>query len=186
MIPPLASHTRKGPERRVYKPQFRQKRKRSRSPAGPRRLGTATRISTSLFRRLSAFFESTSRPRLKSGKVCRSDTRPGDVRERAARVEGNDSAPTQNATCFGVCALVRDFSRRAECVQAAISTETEKITQPSGAATPRDSNAHERIAVPQALCVLREYPRPRPKRGKVCRSTPWPRRVSGPRKTVRG
>ena len=37
MIPPLASHTRKGPERRAYKPQFRQKRKRSRSPAGPRR-----------------------------------------------------------------------------------------------------------------------------------------------------
>ena len=76
------------------------------------------------------------RPRPKSGKVCRSDTRPGDVRERAARVEGNDSAPTQNASCFGVCALVREFSRRAEGVQAAISTETEKITQPSGAATP--------------------------------------------------
>ena len=78
------------------------------------------------------------RPRPKSGKVCRSDTRPGDVRERAARVEGNDSAPTQNATCFGVCALVRDFSRRAECVQAAISTETEKIAQPGGAATPAE------------------------------------------------
>ena len=29
------------------------------------------------------------------------------------------------------------------------------ITQPSGAATPRDSDAHERIAVPQALCTLR-------------------------------
>ena len=29
-----------------------------------------------------------------------------------------------------------------QCVQAAISTETEKITQPSGAATPRDSDAH--------------------------------------------
>ena len=38
----------------------------------------------------------------------------------------------------------------------------------------------------QAFCVLREHPRPRPKRGKVCRSTLWPRRVSGPRKTVRG
>ena len=36
------------------------------------------------------------------------------------------------------------------------------ITQPSGAATPRDSDAHERIAVPQALCVLREYTRSRP------------------------
>ena len=32
------------------------------------------------------------------------------------------------------------------------------ITQPSGAATPRDSDAHKRIAVPQALRVLRERP----------------------------
>ena len=32
------------------------------------------------------------------------------------------------------------------------------ITQPSGAATPRNSDTHERIAVPQALCVLRERP----------------------------
>ena len=32
------------------------------------------------------------------------------------------------------------------------------ITQPSGAATPRDSDAHERVAVPQALCVLRGRP----------------------------
>ena len=31
------------------------------------------------------------------------------------------------------------------------------ITQPSGAATPRNSDAHERIAVPKALCVLREH-----------------------------
>ena len=33
-----------------------------------------------------------------------------------------------------------------------------EITQPSGAATPRNSDAHERIAVTQALCVLRERP----------------------------
>ena len=31
------------------------------------------------------------------------------------------------------------------------------ITQPSGAATPRNSDAHERIAVPKALCALREH-----------------------------
>ena len=31
------------------------------------------------------------------------------------------------------------------------------ITQPSGAATPRDSDTHKRIAVPKALCVLREH-----------------------------
>ena len=60
------------------------------------------------------------------------------------------------------------------------------ITQPSGAATPRDSDAHERIAVPQALYVLREHTRPRPKSGKVCRSDTRPRRVSEPRKTLRG
>ena len=71
-------------------------------------------------------------------------------------------------------------------VQAAISTETEKITQPSGAATPRDSDAHKRIAVPQALCVLQECLRPRPKSGKVCRFKPRPRRVSEPRGTIRG
>ena len=43
---------------RAYRPQFRQKRKRLRSPAGPRRLGTATHISASLSRKLSAFFGS--------------------------------------------------------------------------------------------------------------------------------
>ena len=31
------------------------------------------------------------------------------------------------------------------------------ITQPSGAATPRNSDAHKHIAVPQALCTLREH-----------------------------
>ena len=80
--------------------------------------GTATRISASLSRRLSAFFESTSRPRSQSGKVCRSDTRPGDVRERAARVEGNDSAPVRNAPCFAVCAVVCDPVGEGECVPA--------------------------------------------------------------------
>ena len=79
-----------------------------RSPAGPRRLGTATRMGASLFRRLSAFFESTSRPRSQSGKTCRSDTRPGEVRERAARIKGSDSTSIRNAPCFGVWAAVCD------------------------------------------------------------------------------
>ena len=48
------------------------------------------------------------------------------------------------------------------------------ITQPSGAATPRNSDAHKRIAVPQAFCVLREHPRPRPQSGKVCCSDTRP------------
>ena len=79
----------------------------SRSPAGPRRLGTATRISASLFRRLSAFFGST-RPSPKSGKTCRSDTRPGDVGERAERSESSDTTPIRNArvsACEPLCAI---------------------------------------------------------------------------------
>ena len=55
-----ASHTRKGPvcaERRSR--NFGRSKKRSRSPAGPRRLGTATRMSASLSRRLSVSFWST-------------------------------------------------------------------------------------------------------------------------------
>ena len=60
------------------------------------------------------------------------------------------------------------------------------ITQPSGAATPRDSDTHKRIAVPQAFCVLQKRLRPRPKSGKVRRSDTRPRRVSEPRKTLRG
>ena len=44
--------------------------KRPRSPAGPRRLGTATRISASLFRRLSAFFRSVSDQDPKAAKFA--------------------------------------------------------------------------------------------------------------------
>ena len=73
-----------------------------------------------------------------------------------------------------------------QSVQAATSTKAKKTTQPSGAATPRNSDAHKRIAVPKALCVLREYTRPRPKSGKVCRSDTRPRRVSEPCETLRG
>ena len=73
-----------------------------------------------------------------------------------------------------------------QVIQATISSEMKKITQPSGAATPRNSDAHKRIAVPKALCVLREHPRPSPQSGKVCRFKPRPRRVSEPCGTLRG
>ena len=36
------------------------------------------------------------RPRPKSGKTCRSDTRPGDVGERAERSESSDTTPTSH------------------------------------------------------------------------------------------
>ena len=63
-------------------------------------------------------FRECLRPRLKSGKVCRSDTRPGDVRERAARVEGSDSAPHPKRSLFRrVCPCVRSFEQRRVCTR---------------------------------------------------------------------
>ena len=47
-----------------------------------------------------------SRP--KSGKVRRSDTRTGDVRKRAVRVDGSDSGPVRKAhvsPCEPLCAI---------------------------------------------------------------------------------
>ena len=73
-----------------------------------------------------------------------------------------------------------------QSVQAATSTKAKKTTQPSGAATPRNSDAHKRIAAPKALCVLQERLRPRSKSGKVCRFKPRPRRVSETCGTLRG
>ena len=58
------------------------------------------------------------RPSPKSGKTCRSDTRPGDVGERAERSESSDTTPIRNSPCFAVCAVVCDLSPRAECVPA--------------------------------------------------------------------
>ena len=109
-MPPLTSHTRKGPEHRAWKPQFRQKRKRLRSPAGPRRLGTATRISASLFRRLSAFFGSTPDQGAKAAKFAVLIPGPGKFVnvQYAPRVEiapPSETAPV--SPCKPLCAILR-------------------------------------------------------------------------------
>ena len=88
----------------------------SRSPAGPRRLGTATRISASLFRRLSVFFESTPDQGPKAAKFAVLNPGHAGFPKRVERSEGSDTTPTQNATCFAVCALVCNPLSRAECV----------------------------------------------------------------------
>ena len=100
----------------MYKPQLRQKRKRSRSPAGPRRLGTATRISASLSRRLSAFFGSTHDQAPKAAKFAVLNPGHAGFPKRVERSEGSDTTPTQNATCFAVCALVCDPLSKSEGV----------------------------------------------------------------------
>ena len=78
--------------------------------------GTATRISASLFRRLSVFFESTPDQGPKAAKLAVLIPGPGmlvNVRN-APRVV--IPPPTQNTTCFAVCALVCDPVGKAECV----------------------------------------------------------------------
>ena len=74
----------------------------SRSPAGLRRLGTATRISASLSRRLSAFSGSTSDQGLKAAKYAVLTPGHAGFPNRAKRSEGSDTTPTRNAPCFAV------------------------------------------------------------------------------------
>ena len=88
----------------------------SRSPAGPRRLGTATRISASLSRRLSAFFESTLDQAPKAAKFAVLNPGHAGFPNRVKRSEGSDTTPTRNTTCFAVWAAVCDLSLKAECV----------------------------------------------------------------------
>ena len=97
---------------------FDRNEKRLRSPAGPRRLGTATRISASLFRRLSAFFGSTHDQAPKAAKFAVLIPGHAGFPNRAKRSEGSNSAPIRNAPCFAVCALVCDPSPKGECVPA--------------------------------------------------------------------
>ena len=95
-------------ERRVYKPQLRQKRKRSRSPAGPRRLGTATRISASLSRRLSASFRSASDQDPKAAKYAVLTPGPGmfvNVRNAPRVVIPPPSESPPVSPCKPLCAI---------------------------------------------------------------------------------
>ena len=90
----------------------------SRSQTGPRRLGTATRISASLSRRLSAFFGSTHDQAPKAAKFAVLNPGHAGFPKRVERSEGSNSAPIRNAPCFAVCAVVCDPLSRAECVHA--------------------------------------------------------------------
>ena len=81
----------------------------SRSPAGPRRLGTATRMSASLFRRLSAFFGSAPDQGPKAAKFAVLIPGRAGFPNRAKRSEGNDSAPIRNtpvSPCKPLCAIL--------------------------------------------------------------------------------
>ena len=100
----------------MKKQQHHQVANRSRSPAGPRRLGTATRISTSLSRRLSAFFGSTLDQTLKAAKFAVLPPGHAGFPKRAERSEGSDTTPHPKHHLFRrVCPCVRFFSESRVC-----------------------------------------------------------------------
>ena len=74
--PPRLAHAER-PRAQGVQAATSTKVKRSRSPSGPRRLGTATRISASLSRRLSAFFVSTPGQDPKAAKFAVLTPGPG-------------------------------------------------------------------------------------------------------------
>ena len=68
--------------------RFNIARERLRGPAGPRRLGTATHMSASLFRRLSAFFGSTPGQDPKAAKYAVLPPDHAGVPKRVKQSEG--------------------------------------------------------------------------------------------------
>ena len=80
----------------------------SRSPAGPRRLGTATRISASLSRRLSALFGSTPDQGPKAAKFAVLIPDPGmfvNVRNAPRVVIPPPSETPRVSPCVPLCAI---------------------------------------------------------------------------------
>ena len=82
----------------------------SRSPAGPRRLGTATRISASLSRRLSVFFGSVSDQDPKAAKFAVLIPGPGmfvNLRNAPRVVIAPPSETPRVSPCEPLCARFR-------------------------------------------------------------------------------
>ena len=103
------SHTRKDPERMAYKPQFRQKKKNHAAQRGRDAYGTATRISTSLSRRLSAFFGSTPDQGPKAAKFAVLIPGPGmlvNVRNAPRVVIPPPSETPPVSACKPLCAIL--------------------------------------------------------------------------------
>ena len=97
--------------------RFNIARKRLRGPAGPRRLGTATHMSASLFRRLSAFFGSTPGQDPKAAKFAVLTPGPGmfvNVRNAPKVVI---APPSETPLFRRVSPCVRFFEQRRVCTR---------------------------------------------------------------------
>ena len=81
----------------------------SRSPAGPRRLGTATRISASQSRRVSAFLGSTHDQAPNAAKFAVLTPGHAGFPKRVERSEGSDTTPHPKppvSPCEPLCAIL--------------------------------------------------------------------------------
>ena len=96
------SHTRKIMSAGCTNPDFDKSEKDHAAQRGRDAFGTATRISASLSRRLSAFFGSTHNQAPKAAKFAVLIPGHAGFPNRVKRSEGSDTTPTQNATCFAV------------------------------------------------------------------------------------
>ena len=104
-----ALHTRKALSTECENRNFDRNEKRLRSPAGPRRLGTATRISASLSRRLSVFFVSTPGQGPKAAKYAVLTPGPGmlvNVRNAPRVVIPPPSETPPVSACKPLCAIL--------------------------------------------------------------------------------
>ena len=104
-----ASHAQKALSAECRSHNSDKSKKRLRSPAGPRRLRNSDAHKRIAVPKAFCVLWEHPRPSPKSGKVRRSDTRPGDVCERAERSEGSDSGPVRKApvsVCKPLCAIL--------------------------------------------------------------------------------
>ena len=89
---------------------------------------------------------SGTHPTSENGKLALLTSGRPVFQQHTKRTEGSDTTHASHAQkALSAGCTSRNFDK------------SKKITQPSGAAAPRNSDAHKRIAVPKALCVLREY-----------------------------
>ena len=109
VIPPVSRTFRKycaQSEKTATSPNCKQS---SAAQWGRDAFGTATRISASLFRRLSAFFGSTLGQDPKGAKYAVLPSGHAGFPDRAKRSEGRDSAPIQStpvSPCEPLCAIL--------------------------------------------------------------------------------
>ena len=109
MIPPLVSHIRKALSAGCTSRNFGRSEKDHAAQRGRDACGTATRISTSLSRRLFVSFRSASDQDPKTAKFAALPPGHAGFPKRAERSEGSDTTPVRHApvsACKPLCAIL--------------------------------------------------------------------------------